>query len=212
MRMLFAVASAGVLFSGYAAAQPPPPVVPLQADIETVYTLADGKEVRTNGHFYRSKSGQVREDSPLGAVITDLAAGTVTVLVSERKEARVITIPADQRARPAPSNRPAPEGFEETTVNGRRISKARARGPQGQTLEFWTAKDLGVVTRAKTEAGGLTTVKELRNISTDEPSAAVFAIPGDYTVLEQEAPPRGNGNGAGGRGVPPRPGPPKRQP
>ena len=210
MRTLFAVASVGVLFSGYAAAQQPPPVVPLQAEIETVYTLADGKEVRTNGHFYRSRSGQVREDSALGAVITDLAAGTVTVLVSETKEARVITIPPEQRARPARSNRPVPEVFEESTVDGRRISKARAHGPQGQNLEFWTAKDLGVVTRAKTEAPGLTTVKELRNISTDEPSQAMFAIPGDYRIVDQEAPSRGNGGGA--KGVPPRPGPPKRQP
>ena len=65
-------------------------------------------------------------------------------------------------------------------------------GPSGQKVEFWTAKDLGVVTWTKTEAAGLTTTKEMRNISTREPSKELFAIPADYTVIEQEARP-GNG-------------------
>ena len=98
----------------------------------------------------------------------------------------MITIPAEQKERPARSTRPGPEVFEETTVGGHRVSKARGEGPQGQKVEFWTAKDLGVVTRTKTEAAGITTTKELRNISTREPSPALFAIPADYTVIEQK--------------------------
>jgi hypothetical protein len=38
----------------------------------------------------------------------------------------------------------------------------------------------------KTEAGNMTTTKELRNVSTEEPSPAMFSIPADYAVIEQE--------------------------
>jgi hypothetical protein len=211
MRALLVLAafSVSALLSSYAAAQTQPTQIPaLQAEIETVYTLPDGREIRNTGHLYRSRTGQVREDSPLGAVITDVAAGTVTILIAETKEARVMRIPADQRMRrPVPSNRPAPEVFEETTVSGHRVAKARTKGPQGQRVEFWTAKDLGVVTWMKKEAaGGFTTTKKLRNLSTEEPDSAMFAIPADYTVIEQEATP-----GDGPEGLPLRPGRPNRR-
>lgn len=190
MRPLLAVVSfsvAALLVSDAAAQTGPANMVALQAEVETVYNLSDGTQVRSSGRFYRSRSGQIREDSKLGAVITDVAAGTITMLIAETKEARVITIPPEQKQGPVRSNRPGPEVFEETTVAGHRVSKARGRGPQGQNIEFWTAKDLGVVTWTKTEAAGFTTTKELRNISTQEPSPALFAVPADYTVIEQEA-------------------------
>lgn len=212
MRPVLAVMSFSVvafLVSDAAAQQVPANMVALQAEIETVYNLSDGTEVRSNGHFYRSRRGQIREDSSLGAVITDVPAGTITILIAKTKEARVITIPAEQKERPVPSTRPMREVFEETTVGGHRVSKARGRGPQGQKVEFWTAKDLGVVTWTKIEAAGLTTTKELRNISTREPSPALFAIPAEYTVIEQEATP-----GKGPKEVFPRrrgPVPPPRQ-
>lgn len=175
---------------------------PVQAAIETVYNLADGNEIRTNGHFYRSRTGQIREDSSLGAVITDVASGTITILVAERREARVFSIPPEQRARPVRSNHPAPEVFEEATVGGHRVSKARARGPQGQRLEFWAAKDLGVVTLMKTEAPGLTSTRELRIISTQEPSPELFGIPAGYTTIQM-----GAWLGNAPQNVPPREGP-----
>lgn len=81
MRALLALAPFAVvaLLSSDAAAQTPLAQTPaLQAEIETVYTLPDGREIRNTGHLYRSGTGQVREDSALGAVITDLAAGTIT--------------------------------------------------------------------------------------------------------------------------------------
>lgn len=192
MRPLVAVVSFSVapLLIGNVAAQTVPTIMPpLQAEIETVYDLADGKQVRTKGHFYRSRSGQIREDSPLGAVMTDIGAGTITVLVAETKEARVITIPPEHRVRPVHPNRPRLEVFEETILGGHRVSKARTRGPQGQKVEFWTAKDLGVVTWTKTEASGLTSTRELRIVSTEEPSPELFAIPADYTIIHQEAKP-----------------------
>lgn len=182
--------SVSALVSSYAAAQTTPVSVPaLQADVETVYTLPDGRQTRTKGRLYRSRSGQVREESPLGAVITDVAAGTITILVTQRKEARVMTIPPDQRVRPAQAQGTRPEVFEETTIAGRRITKARIVGPQGRRAEFWTAPDLGVVTWMKTEGGSMTTIRELQNLSTEEPSPAMFTIPADYSVIEQEAKP-----------------------
>jgi hypothetical protein len=179
--------SVGALVSSSAAAQTTPVSVPaLQADVEIVYTLPDGTQTRTIGRLFRSRSGQLREETPLGAVITDVAAGTITMLVKATKQARVLTIPPEQRVPPARAHGARPEVFEETTVAGRRISKARIVGPQGQRAEFWTAPDLGVVTWMKTEAGKMTTTKELRNLATEEPSPAMFTIPADYSVIEQE--------------------------
>ena len=163
----------------------------VQADIETVYTLPNGTQTRSNGRFYRSGLGQIREDSELGAIITDLKAGTVTILVAQTKEARVMRIPASERT-PAKANRPAHELFEESTVDGRRISKSRLTGPEGQRVEFWTAKDLGLVTLTKSEVGRMITVRELKNVSTVEPDPALFTVPSDYTVVEQEVASPGN--------------------
>lgn len=121
------------------------------------------------------------------ALITDVAAGTITILVTETKEARVITIPPDQRVPPVRPKGTRPEVFEETTIAGRRITKTRIGGPEGRRVEFWTAPGLGVVTWTKTETGSVTAIRELRNLSTEEPSPAMFTIPADYSVIEQEA-------------------------
>jgi hypothetical protein len=130
--------------------------------------------VRTSGHFYRNSDGQIREDSPLGAVITNVAGGTITILVAETKEARVITIPVEQRTLPAPALQSKPDVFEETIIGGRRITKTRGAGPMGQKVELWMAKDLGIVVRTRTEAPGLSSTKEMTNISSEEPSRSVF--------------------------------------
>lgn len=190
MRTFIALAafSLSVLVSSSAAAQTPPVSMPaLQADVETVYTLPDGRQTRTKGRLLRSRSGQVREESSLGAVITDVAAGTITILVTERKEARVLTLPPEQRKPRAPAQNTRPEVFEETSIAGRRITKARLVGPQGQRAEFWTAPDLAVVTWMKTEGGNMTTIRELRNLTTEEPSPAMFTVPEGYSVIEQQA-------------------------
>lgn len=164
----------------------------VQAEVETEYTLPDGTQRRSKGRFYRNQFGQVREDSGLGAVITDLRAGTVTLLIAETKEAHVIRIPASERT-PAEANRPAHELFEETTIAGRRTRKARTTGPNGQRVEFWTAEDLGIVTLTKSESGGMTAVRELKNISTLEPEPELFMIPADYRLIELKRPSPGAG-------------------
>lgn len=164
----------------------------IQADVDTRYVSPKGTETRSTGRFYRDREGKIREDSGLGAVITDLKAGTVTILVAETKQARVMRIPASDRVL-ANANRPAHQVLEETVIDGRRIRKARTTGLQGQQVEFWTAIDLGVVTFARSEVGGtMLILRELKNLSTIEPDPLLFMIPSDYTVVEQEIVPRGN--------------------
>lgn len=191
----------------------------LEADIEITYNLANGQQFTQRGRLYRSESGKVRQDSGLGAIITDLDKGTVTLLIAERKEARIIRVPQNQRA-PTRRDRPAAERFEEATVGGHRVVKTRARGPRGETQEVWTATDLGIVTFSRMESAGLTTTQTLHNISVREPDAAVFQVPGGYTVINE--PERPGAPGAAptfahplGRGVtvvpaPPGPGGPRR--
>src|SRR3954462_926910 len=73
-----------------ARAKPKSPAV--TADIHIVYRLDDGRQFTHRGRFYRSRTGQVREDSSLGALITDVNAGTVTLLVADRREAHVFKV------------------------------------------------------------------------------------------------------------------------
>src|SRR5205823_1734500 len=117
----------------------------LDADVETAYTMADGRQVTTHGHYYRSRDGQVREESALGAVITDMRTGTITVLNTERKEARVVKMPVTNAQTRRPSNHPNPQAFEESELEGHMVTKVRASGPRGDSQEIWTAKDLGLV-------------------------------------------------------------------
>ena len=187
MRKLLALAFVVLgISAGDVASQTVPNMVPLQADVETIYRLADGQLVRTSARYYRSSSGQIRDESTAGAVITDLNAGTVTILLTDRKLAQVITIPSERRVPAVKSDRPSPEVFEETMINGRRVSKARTVGPKGEELELWTAKDLAVVLRTRVELGGAVTTKELRNISQEEPRPELFTVPADYTIIQQE--------------------------
>ena len=93
-------------------------------------------------------------------------------------------------------------------------SAAASKGPvvarsamSGESQEFWTAKDLGIVTWSKVESEELTTTRVLRNIGVAEPDQSLFQVPSDYTVINQPLPmemitsvaptrsPRGNGFG-----------------
>jgi len=184
----YVVAMAALLCVARANAQgefPPP----LAAEYEVTFTLPNGEEFTRRGHISRSASGKMRQDAGLGAMITDLQSGTVTMLVGERNEAHVFTIPEELRTRPVlgPNSRvpPTVEPFEETTIDGRRIAKTLIMGDQGETQEVWTATDLGVVTYARFQANGATTTQELRNLTEGEPDPQLFEIPNGYTVVEQ---------------------------
>lgn len=159
----------------------------LDADIETTYTLSDGRQFSTHGHYYRSQDGQLREDSPLGAIITDLKSGTITMLNFETKEAHVIRVAAKSRAS-RPKNVPSAVPFQEATVEGRHVTKALAKGARGETHESWTDKDLGLVVFSKIESPGLTMAKSLRNVSRREPHPSVFKVPKGYTITDAPVP------------------------
>jgi hypothetical protein len=159
----------------------------LDADIETTYTLSDGRQFSTHGHYYRSQDGQLREDSPLGAIITDIKSGTITMLNFETKEAHVIRVGAKSRAS-RPKNVPSAVPFQETTVEGRHVTKALAKGARGETHESWTDKDLGLLVFSKIESPGLTMAKSLRNVSRREPHPSMFKVPKGYTITDAPVP------------------------
>jgi hypothetical protein len=183
-RYMLAAAAAIALHSTTLDAQRKPPA--LDADIDTTYTLADGRQFATHGRYYRSQSGQLREDSPLGAIITDLKTGTITMLNFERKEAHVVKVAAQPRAKP--KNMPAAVPFEEGTVEGRTVTKARVTGAGGEQHEAWTDKDLGLVVFSRVESPGFTMAKSLRNVTVREPQPSLFKVPKDFTVVDGPPP------------------------
>lgn len=190
----YIVAVAALLFVARLDAQTEMPA--LEAEFEFSYTLPNGQQLKRNGHIYRSASGKMRQDTGLGSMIADLEAGTVTMLIPDTKQARVITMPPELRT-PSVLGNGSPvfgidnglparvQPFEETTINGHPIAKTRVTGPRGEIQEVWTATDLGVVTFARVEANGLTTTQELRNLSIGEPDPQVFEVPSDYTVIQE---------------------------
>src|SRR5690606_31526846 len=133
----------------------------LEADIEFSYTLPNGDELTRRGRIYRSASGKVRQDIGNGSMITDLQAGTITMLIPDTKEAHVLAVPPELRLPPQLGvGNPVParvQPFEETTIDGRRVAKTLTVDSQGRTQEVWTAIDLGVVTFARVEADGVAT-------------------------------------------------------
>jgi hypothetical protein len=185
----YLVAVAALLCSAVVHAQTVMPRA-MQADVEVSYTLANGGQFTRSGRIYRSASGMVRQDMGNGAMITDFKAGTVTLLVPERNEAHVFTIPPQVGTLPVPgtaeSRVPAKVApFEETVIDGRRIAKTRIVGLQGETQEVWTAPDIGVVTFYRITANGTTATQQLRNLSVGEPDPQVFKVPSQFKVIAE---------------------------
>jgi hypothetical protein len=120
--------SAGALSADARRADKLPAVV---ADMDAIYTLADGRQFTSKGRYYRSKDGLIREDSPLGAIITDIKSGTMTMLNFERREAHVIKVAASSRAASA-KDVPKAARYADATVDGRKVSKARAENGKGE--------------------------------------------------------------------------------
>jgi hypothetical protein len=111
----------------------------LDADIDTTYTLSDGRQFSTHGHYYRSQDGHLREDSPLGAIITDIKSGTITMLNFETREAHVSGAGDDSRPKPGTARpRRAVRGSDSQPPG----DKALAKRP-GETHESWTDRTSG---------------------------------------------------------------------
>jgi hypothetical protein len=156
----------------------------VQADIETTYVLADGRQFTSHGQYFRGRDGElVREDSRLGAMIMDARKGTITTLNYGRKEARVITAAAPPASRSVTTPNPVP--FEHAIVDGHHVTKTRTTSPQGDVHEYWTDTDLGLVVLSRVESPGLTTTKLLRNIVVREPGAATFSVPKGFTIVKE---------------------------
>jgi hypothetical protein len=156
----------------------------LDAEIETTYVTAGGKTITTPGHYYRSRSGKAREDSPIGSIITDLRSGTVTLLNPATKEAKVIVTAGQPRASAAVAAG-AFVPFEQAIVDGHPVKKARTTGNAGQVQEMWTAQDLGLVVFSKVEWPDFSMTKVLRNVAVREPVAELFKIPSEYQVTHE---------------------------
>jgi hypothetical protein len=181
-----AVLAVGTLASGAEPAATPPAV---QAEVETTYVLADGREVRVPGHYYRSQDGRVREDTGRGSVIADVNKGTLTLLNADTRQALVFTV---REIAPDPARKPAGLSpavpFAEGRYEGRAVSKARIKDPGGKEHEVWTATDIGLAVFSRIESPGLTTTKALRKVVQREPDAAVFAVPDGYAVEHHTVP------------------------
>lgn len=162
-----------------------PPAV--QAEVETTYAFADGRQVRVPGHYYRSQDGRVREDTGRGSVIADVSKGTLTLLNADTRQALVFTVNEVAPSRKPNGVSPAVP-FARVKHEGRDVSKARVKGPDGKESEVWTATDLGLMVFSRIESAGLTTTKALRKVVQGEPDPAVFAVPEDYTVQHHSLP------------------------
>jgi hypothetical protein len=157
----------------------------LEADIVTTFTLPRGT-YSTSGRFFRSRDGKIREDSPLGATITDAKSDTVTILNHRAKEAAIITFHVRHRAdRHA---EPTFEPFDRITVDGHPVERSRGR-ERGQQDERWTATDIDVVVFAKASSSSFTMTREIRNIVLREPDPALFDVPDDYVVIRTRTAP-----------------------
>lgn len=162
------------------------PVPSFDADVLTFYKLADGRVVSTTGHVYRASDGRTREDSGLGAVITDLNAKTVTLLSFENKQALVFDLTAAPTR--SKSQNAVATAFGRTTLEGFQAIKARGVGPGGEKLEVWTAESVKAIVFTRTEAPGITKTRYLRNIAVRELDPAIFAVPQGYAVTRQTPP------------------------
>jgi hypothetical protein len=162
-----------------------PPAV--QAEVDTTYVFADGRQVRVAGHYYRSQDGRVREDTGRGTVIADVNKGTLTLLNADTRQALVFTVNEVAPSRkPSGMSRAVP--YARGRHEGRDVSKARVRGADGKESEVWTATDLGLMVFSRIESAGLTTTKSLRKVVQREPDPAVFTVPEDYAVEHHTLP------------------------
>lgn len=180
----------------------------LEAEIETTFTTPQG-QFSTPGRYYRSRDGKMREDSPIGSIITDTRSGTVTLLNRATREAKVIVVAGKPRP-PSPQADTMLEPFEEASIEGRPVTKAR-KTIGGTTQELWTARELGLVVLSKVDAPDFAMTKVLRNVSLREPDPAVFRIPKDYTVTHESAPTERAGGPVRAPRLPPQAPPARRQ-
>ena len=183
LRGAISLACVAVLGSAVFSAQETPRqgrrgVVSVEADIMK-YVKVGGRVVSLSGRYYRAADGRVREDFGSGSLVIDLRARTVTLLSHETREAHVVAVPAATTARLSAS---LPTRVGDGMHEGRRITKSRILGQDGERLEVWTDDELGLSVMMRTQSANLVNTKILRNITLREPDPSVFAVPPGYAV------------------------------
>jgi hypothetical protein len=153
----------------------------------TTYALADGREIRVVGRYFRSADGRVREDSGDGSVIADTRRGTLTLLNSQSKEALVMSMPDPKQVKTPPPSAPL-STYGQGDIEGYSVSKARATESDGTSRELWVATDLGLALFSRIQVGTTTTTKTLSKVRSEEPDHTVFEIPEGYSVSYRNAP------------------------
>ncbi len=162
----------------------------LTAQVATSYKTPGGQNVNIPGNFYRSHDGRTREDSGIGATITDTKAGTVTVLNPATKQATIYD--ARSPVRPKLSFIGTTGGFAvfgHTTVEGHLLTQTRAQLPNEESREVWTAQDIGLPMFVKVSSADHTMTRTLSKVSVQEPAASVFAVPSGYTITHETGAP-----------------------
>jgi hypothetical protein len=158
-----------------------------------IYSLSDGRRFSTSGRFAQSQTGKVREDTRLGAVITDPERGTVTLLIPGRQEAHVFTFPPEQGASRL-EQRQGRGKTEPGTVQegepglheGRQVRKMKSRDAKGRNREMWVAPDVPVPVFIKSESDTMSTQRMLRRIVVQEPEPSLFEVPGGYKTVRHD--------------------------
>jgi len=175
-----------LMLLGVVGANAQAPARSFDAEVATYYKLSDGRVISTVGHIYNdSGRGVVRQDSDLGAIITNVKAHTVTLLNFATKEAVVYRLNA------APSLPPPRIGAVKggrTSVEGHEATKSVSIGPKGERHEVWTAPDIGAVVFSRSEAPSMTTTRYLRRIAVREADPSLFTIPPGYSISKSDLP------------------------
>lgn len=182
-----------------AAAQPLQPTatvtgVPYSADEMQAHTTVENGKPATStyviGHFYRDTQGRTRTESALKTgpwviEIRDPAAGFAYVLDDQKKTVRRTTIPvAPSRPNPpqATTESLGTQTIEGVLAEGTRTAFTSPNGLPGLTIETWYSPELKITMATKSSNGYSS---KLVNLRREEPDAALFRPPADYTVVDR---------------------------
>jgi hypothetical protein len=142
----------------------------------------------------------VREGGPAAAVVTNIAAKTVTVIGFKEKEARVYTVAVARSRAGAGGAVQAPAGearqqdpavgFESSDgmFEGMSVTKTKRVVSGDDSEEVWIAKEVGLVVFRQVRKAGTVTTRRVHSIAVKEPLGSLFEIPPDFTVVHEEGP------------------------
>lgn len=171
----------------------------LSAEFTNTITSGPGHATTTRGRFYRAADGKTREEVDGRVTIVDIARRTWTLLVPERLEAIVLSVPPNQVGSVAPRDWPGRSATPSADLhNGRAVKKLTLESVgDGPAHEIWTDEATGLVVRHKTSSASGVAVREMKILEVAEPDAELFMVPAGYSVSRGALPPRPVSNGSG---------------